>query len=427
MKKILTWVLVLVFTLSLVACSSNSSQTASSSGSGEKVELTLAYPGGDEKKDDLEKFLKKFTDKYPNIKVKLIFVPNNSWADYFNKLQTMAAGGNSPDVIRVAIEGIQMFVKSGMALPLDDYMKSDPAALENYDDFHTKLQSAFVIDNKTYGFAWDWNNVVVHFNTDMLKKANLPVPDKNWTKDDFLKYAQAMTTEENGKKTYGFAIPNYYFGASAWLLNNDTNVLNADMTKSTLDDPKAIEVMQFFQDLIYKYKVAPVPNPKTDMINQLMTGQVGMIAAGKWPFGTYEKNNFKSVEVQFVPKFTTQKVIYGDGSFPVLKSTKHPKESYLLSAFLSNPDSQRTMLSADSIPARKSVMNEVLPKSPIKNWSVYSESADIAVAVQAPAEYAGIEAIFNRHMSDILSNQSDAATAMKKAAQEINDLLAQKK
>lgn len=436
MKRFMSLLFIVVLVFGLAACGGStpsSSGTAEGSDSaggasqGEKVELTLAYPGDDGKKDDLEKFLAKFTEKYPNIKVKLIFVPNNSWADYFNKLQTMAAGGNAPDVIRVAIEGIQMFVKGGMALPLDEYMKAEPDALANYDDIHPKLQSAFVIDNKTYGFAWDWNNVVIHFNTDMLKKANLPVPDKSWTKDDFLKYAQAMTTEENGKKTYGFAIPNYYFGASAWLLNNNANILNEDMTKSTLDDPNAIEVMQFFQDLIYKYKVAPVPNPKTDMINQLMTGQVGMIAAGKWPFGTYEKNNFKSVEVQFVPNMKTQKVIYGDGSFPVMKSTKHPKEAYLLSAFLSSPDSQKTLLSSDSIPARTSVMKEVLPKAPIKNWQVYADSADIAVPVQAPEDYAGIEAIFNRHMSAILSNQSDAATAMKQAAQEINQLLAKSK
>jgi multiple sugar transport system substrate-binding protein len=396
-------------------------------GKGEKVELTLAYPGNDDKKDQLEKFLAQFSEKHPNVKVKLVFVPNTGWADYFNKLETMAAGGKAPDVIRVAIEGIQMFVKRGLALPLDPYMKAEPNALTNYDDIHKKLQSAFVIDGKTYGFAWDWNNVVIHFNTDMLKKANLPVPEKNWTKDDFLKYAQAMTTDENGKKTYGFAIPNYYFGASAWLLNNDANILNEDMTKSTLDDPNAIEVMQFFQDLIYKYKVAPVPNPKTDQVNQLVTGQVGMIAAGKWPFGTYEKNNFKSVEVQFVPTMKTQKVIFGDGAFPVMKSTKHPKEAYELSAFLSSPESQKTLLASDSIPARKSVMEEVLPKAPIKNWKVYADSADMAVAVQAPQDYAGIEGIFNRYMSAILSNQMDAASAMHKAVEEINQLLAKTK
>jgi len=390
----------------------------------EPVELTLAYPGNDDKKEELEAFLAKFTEKYPNVKVNLLFVPSNGWADYFNKLETMAAAGNAPDVIRVAIEGIQMFVKRDMALPLDEYMSLDPNALENYEDIHEKLQSPFVIDGQTYAFAWDWNNVVVHINTDMLKKAGLEVPDGNWTKDDFLRYAQAMTTEENGQKTYGFFIPNYYFGASAWLINNGANILNEDMTKSTLDDPKAIEVMQFFQDLIYKYEVAPVPNANSDQIQMLMSGQVGMIAAGKWPFGAYESNGFKSVEVQLVPRFTEQKVLFGVGAFPVMKSTKHPKEAYQLSAFLAGSDSQRTLLSADSIPARKSVMEEVLPKTPIQNWNIYAESADLAVAVQSPPDYAGVEGIFNRYMSAILSNQMDAESAMKQAAQEINELLA---
>jgi multiple sugar transport system substrate-binding protein len=159
----------------------------------------------------------------------------------------------------------------------------------------------------------------------------------------------------------------------------------------------------------------------------LMSGQVGMIAAGKWPFGAYEKNQFKAIEVQLLPEYSTQKVIFGVGAFPVMKSTKHPKESYELSAFLAGSDSQRTLLSADSIPARKSVMSEVLPKTPIKNWSAYSESADIAVAVQSPPDYAGVEGIFNRYMSAILSNQMDAASAMKKAAQEINQLLEKSK
>jgi multiple sugar transport system substrate-binding protein len=425
MRKTLACLLTAALLLLVLSACGIGSKTAEPNGGGKAaVELTLAYPGNDDKKEELEGFLAKFTENYPNVKVKLLFVPSNGWADYFNKLETMAAAGNAPDVIRVAIEGIQMFVKRGMALPLDEQMSLDPNALENYKDIHEKLQSPFVIDNQTYAFAWDWNNVVVHINTDLLKKAGLEVPDRNWTKDDFLRYAQAMTTEENGKRTYGFFIPNYYFGASAWLLNNDANILNEEMTKSTLDDPKAIEVMQFFQDLIYKYKVAPIPNANSDQIQMLMSGQVGMIAAGKWPFGAYEKNGFKTIEVQLVPQFSTQKVIFGVGAFPVMSSTKYPKEAYQLSAFLSSSDSQRTLLSADSIPARKSVMEEVLPKTPIKNWNLYAESADMAVAVQSPPDYAGVEGIFNRYMSAILSNQMDAESAMKEAAQEINKLLA---
>ncbi|MFC5649162.1 ABC transporter substrate-binding protein [Paenibacillus solisilvae] len=437
MRKTVMLCFIWVLCFSLAACSSsnspnnsnpsnssNSSQDNQAVGSNdEKAELTLVWGKGDASDAQLKDILTEFNKLYPNIKVKRIEVVNSSWGDYFNKIQTMIAGGNPPDVIRVAIEGIQMFAKQDLLLPLDEYMAADPDALDNYDDIHPKLQSPFIVDGKTYGFVWDWNNVVMHFNTDKLKEAGLTVPEKNWTKDDFLTYAQKLTTEKDGKKTYGFAIPNYYFGASAWLFNNEASVLDDAMTTSKLDDPNAIEMMQFFQDLIYKYKVAPVPNPKDDQIQMLMSGQIAMMAARKWPFSTYAKNKFNAIDVQFLPTFKTNKVIFGSGAFPVLKSTKYPDAAYKLSAFLGGVYSQKTTLSDASIPTRKSVMNEVLPKTPAANWKIYAESADISKAVEAPVQYAEIESIFMRNMSLILSNQSDAASAMKKAKEEIDKIL----
>lgn len=389
----------------------------------EKAELTLVWSKGEASDAQLKTVLTEFNKMYPNIKVKRIEVVNSSWGDYFNKIQTMIAGGNPPDVIRVAIEGIQMFAKQDLLLPLDDYMAVDPKALDDYADLHPKLQAPFIVDGKTYGFVWDWNNVVMHFNTDKLKAAGLALPDKNWSKDDFLTYAQKLTTETDGKKTYGFAIPNYYFGASAWLFNNDASVLDDTMTTSKLDDPNAVELMQFFQDLIYKYKVAPVPNPKDDQTQMLMSGQIAMMSAGKWPFSTYAKNKFAAVDVQMLPTLKTNKVIFGSGAFPVLKSTKYPDAAYKLSAFLGGVYSQKTTLSDASIPTRISVMNEVLPKTPASNWKVYADSADIAKPVEAPVQYADIESIFSRYMGLILANQSDAATAMKKAKEEIDKAL----
>src|SRR5208337_4118350 len=134
------------------------------------VTLTLGYPSGDSKVDIMKDIVKEFEKRHNNqIKVNVVVVPianqASAWGSYFDKLQTMIAGGNSPDVVRIAIEGIQTFVARDLALPLDEYMKSDPTALENYGDLAPKLQAPFVIGGKTYGFVWDWNNVVIHINT----------------------------------------------------------------------------------------------------------------------------------------------------------------------------------------------------------------------------------------------------------------------
>lgn len=39
-----------------------------------------------------------------------MFVPSTgSWPNFFSKIQTMIAGGDTPDLIRVAVEGFELF------------------------------------------------------------------------------------------------------------------------------------------------------------------------------------------------------------------------------------------------------------------------------------------------------------------------------
>jgi len=66
-----------------------------------------------------------FTAKNPKYAVKYTPVAADSWGEYFDKLATLIAGGNPPDISRVAIEGVLLFVAKGLALPYDVLMKGD--------------------------------------------------------------------------------------------------------------------------------------------------------------------------------------------------------------------------------------------------------------------------------------------------------------
>jgi ABC-type glycerol-3-phosphate transport system substrate-binding protein len=397
---------------------------------GEPIALTLAFPAGGVDLETTKAIVAGFeAQKKGQVKVEIIQVPTagtSFWEAYFDKIQTMIASGQSPDVVSIAIEGIQTFVKRGLALPLDQYMKDDPAWVGDYADFPAMLQAPFVIDGKTYGFAHDWNNIVIHINTDMLKAANLPVPDENWTLDDFIRYAKAMTgVNAKGEQTYGFALPNFYFGTAGWLFANGGSMLTPDMKKGALDSPASIQVMQLFQDLIYKYKVAPVPDAQTDPISLLVAGKVGMIAAGRWPFGTYAANNFKAVTLQYLPMMAKpRRVVFGVAGYPVLAASAHPKEAYELSAYMSGVASQTQGVAIYGIPGRTSVMKAVLPQTQGGNWQIFEASAAIAKPVESPVGYPEVSAAFDRYASLVYANQMDAATAMKKASEEITQILA---
>jgi multiple sugar transport system substrate-binding protein len=417
--------LLLFLLLTAAACSKDSQDEVKRDlyGDGKGITLKLTFSGEEFSKEPMGKILDEFF-KETGISTEVLYVPSQGgWAGYFSKIQTMVASGDVPDVIRIAIEGFRIFQEADLIVPFNEFFEAYPNAKEVLEEQHPNLMAPFVIDDKIYGITFDWNNVVTHINTNILKECGLEMPPEDWNLENFLDYAQKMTfTREDGTEVYGYAIPNYYFGASAWFFNNGGSILNEDWTECTLDTPEIIEVVQFWQDSIYKYKVAP--QPPFDEGVAFQNDQLGMHFKGRWPLKGYKESEFDAVDVQYIPTMKTNQVIFGSGIFPVLKASKHKEEAFQLAVKLSTKEAQEAILEISHIPAHTQVMDEVLPEATFpKNSIIYRDSADRAKAVESPAEYGDIQAIFDRYLSMVLANESDAETAMKKAAEEIDEIL----
>lgn len=394
----------------------------------EPVEITIAYPSDDGAEEKLNILIDEFNKSYPNIKVNYVLIPFSSWPDYITKLKTMVAGGTGPDVARLAVEGIQSFVADGMALPFDDFIAENADLMEELgvNDIHPNINAPFQVDGKTYGFAWDWNNIVMFLNKDVFAEKNIELPGSDWNKDKFLEIAQTLTYEKDGEKVYGTVAPTDYFTVTAWLYNNNASVLNEDMTECTLNSPEAIETIQFLHDLVYKYEVAPVPSAGLDTSNLFMNGQIAMLGNGRWSIASLANNNFEDYDIQALPALSTQQSSFGSGSFPVLSSTKHPYEAMLFSSWLSASSfSQETFLKTDSVPSRISVMEKILPTMLPENGMLWRESADVAKSIQAPTQLTDVTAVFDKYMSLVFANEISVVDGMNKATEEINAILAE--
>src|SRR5215475_11468953 len=140
-----------------------------------------------------------FNKVYPNVQVKLVGVTGTNWGEYLDGTATLIAGGEKPDLMWVATEGVQLLVNQlKLALPLDDYIAKDQAELADYmKDVNPQLLDAFKVDGKQYELPYSWNPMVIYYNTARLKEAGLDAPPSNWSRDDFLKYAQALTTTKS--------------------------------------------------------------------------------------------------------------------------------------------------------------------------------------------------------------------------------------
>jgi multiple sugar transport system substrate-binding protein len=374
----------------------------------------------------------EFTKLHPNITIKYVPTPGDSWGDYFDKLATMIAGGNPPDVSRVAIEGTRLMVSRGLAVPLDDYMKGDPEIDDFLKDVSPKLLEAFRVEGKTYELPFDWNNMIIYYNTKMLQKEGLQPPKKDWSKDDFLTLAQQLTKRSSSGEPevfgFGFAVQ-YFSGTVPWMFANGTNLLSDDWTKSNLKDPKVLEALQFMQDLVWKYKVSPKPPAShSDIYSLMAAGKVAMAGGGRWPVLQMTKAGFTDFDIQYFPKWREQVTEFGLGGVVILKSSRAPKEAWQWVRFLSSKRAHELMTKVgQAIPARRSVAESpAMFELPPKSAKIYYESILGANAkpVPSPPTYNRIEATWRRYLGRVLANELAPAAALQECDKEFTDILA---
>lgn len=417
----------------LAGCATQQPQTATKEAAGEqppapeKVTLKMANFG--QIPDGWVKLGEKFTAANPNIGIEFEGVTATTWADYFDKLVTMIAAGTPPDTCRVAIEGTQLFASRGLAIPLDPYIEKDRAELEEYfDDVHPNLVKAMAYEGKQYQLPFTWNGPVIHYNKKLFAEAGIDRPADDWTIEDFLTIAKALTKGD----VYGFGLANAFWGgAIPWLFVAGTNLLNDEWTESTANDPKTIEAIQFLQDLIHTHKVSPAP-AGFDFNAAFTTGKLGMVGVGGGNQRlTYINNGFTDFDILYFPKWRTQDHEFGGTGFPVMKSSKYPDQAWLLTRFLISKESIAFFVnSVNQTPARRSVAYNdwVKPGDAPEHFKIYYDALDKpSKPVPSPMEYNEVESIFLRYLTLVTANEATPEQAMNDAHDEISTLLAARK
>ncbi|MEG1426665.1 MAG: sugar ABC transporter substrate-binding protein [Oscillospiraceae bacterium] len=441
MKKILSVLLILAMLISVAGCSSAPAESKAESKKDDTVSvadttvdkekptntapLKLVWNSDGANKDQLDAALAKFTEN-TGIAVEYIFLPL-SWGEYFTKIQTMVAGGDAPDAATIAIEGVQLFNKLGLTKPLNEYIDSHPevkADLESGDVPDTLIK-AMSVGDQILAIPSGWNNSCVHFNTKLLAEAGLEVPPEKWGKEELLDYCKKLTKDkEDGTKQYGMYIPNSYFEMEGWLFNNGGGIMNDEFNKCTLNEPAAVEIFQLFQDMIFKYGYAPIPEPNVSNTQLMIDGNVAMYSAGRWPCSSYNDNNFSDVAIQYYPTFKQNVPVYGVDGLVVINGTERYEEASELAVYAASAEYEDIFLTAGSIPSRKSVADVAVPKLGYpKNNEIYYKSQEIGKPVHSPSNYAEVQVVFDRAKSEIFVNQANVQETLDAAAAEIDALL----
>ncbi|PLS86299.1 MAG: sugar ABC transporter substrate-binding protein [Actinobacteria bacterium] len=401
--------------------------TGSSSGGtgGASGAVTFTVWGDAEAAAGYKTLVDAFKKEHPNIDLRIQPVPGESWAGFFDAVSTRIAGGQIPDVIRVATEGQRLFTSRGLVEPLDPYIDTDRGELQEFfDDVHPNLmewtRSLSSTDGKTYYLPHGFNTMCMWYSKPLFQQAGLKEPTDDWTWNDFL-YAAEKVTKPG--RVFGMHMPPAYFsGAMPWLLTNGASTMNADWTKSTVADPKAIQAANFMRSLIEK-GISPKPGGEYDAFGAMAQGRLAMFGAGRWPTGAMRELNYvDKIGIVAWPQKERKGSPVGWDAHPIMKDSQNKDAAWEFVKFLASKRAQEieVLQGGATVPPRRSVAQSeaFLGNAPEGMTKLY-EALSYATPIPSPNKGNVIERDIIDTFTQILAGNAKPEQALKELDQKI--------
>ncbi|SMB97402.1 multiple sugar transport system substrate-binding protein [Thermanaeromonas toyohensis ToBE] len=366
-------VCILLVTVSFAGCAKKAyPQGQAPTKTGEKVKLDVVSWWDINKEKPLQEIKEAFEKAHPNIELNFIQVPSKG---YYDKLLTMIAGGQPPDIAMLAMDQYPAYVEKGALTCLDRWITDDYKK-----DLWPVALKILTYKGSIYGVPRDLTCNVMYYNKKLFDEAKVPYPKEGWTWNDFLDICQKLTKRDGSGKViqWGYHYAGYPDAYYDWLLQNNGGFVSEDGKRCILTNPESIEALQFLVDLRYKYKVAPTPEEAKQFgessIAPFESGKVAMFTGGASRMFSLTKAGL-DYDVAPLPKGKRQATRVFAILWVMPKGCKHPEEAWKVLSFLGGKEGQQLVVNTGmGNSALKSTDNSKFLTPPPANKKVFIDS-----------------------------------------------------
>lgn len=365
--------------------------------------------------------------QFPNIKIELLYTPD----DYDQRIQTMIAGGDAPDIVQLA-EAIHGYSSRGQLLPLDDMVAAEGIDLgERFGTNHLQ----YVYEGSLYALPDRGGAMIVYYNRDMFDAAGVDYPTKDWKWEDFLAAAQALTVRDGDTTTqYGFAAGGWWPWWMSFIYQNGGAVLDENGAPA-FNTPEVSEALQFYNDLVYNYRVAPSPedyaNLGTNSPDPLFAqGKVAIIMTGFWNIASLR--DVPDLNWDIAPVWGNVErgtVAFGSG-LAITSASAHPQEAFQVIDFLTSEAAQTEIVArGEDAPANVAVLQGEMFLSGSTfanrdiNMEAFAESADAIIPLPLIPKWNEMQSVMSATLDEYFLNTLDVQTAVDQIQADLEDLL----
>ncbi|RIK40005.1 MAG: hypothetical protein DCC57_19825, partial [Chloroflexi bacterium] len=157
------------------------SEAAAPAEGGKKV-LRFYTSNGDHALAANDFMINKFKESHPDFEVEIEYGGD----DYADKVFTMAAAGNLPDVMLTADIYTAPFVDAGVLMDMQPFADVDEEI--DIDDTYESIMGLGRVDGDPglYMIPTSLDNVQVYYNKTMWEASGAPLPNPDWSWDEMI-------------------------------------------------------------------------------------------------------------------------------------------------------------------------------------------------------------------------------------------------
>ena len=325
----------------------------------------------------------EFNDANPDIKVA---VDVSDWDAYFNKLQTLFAGGTPPDVFAMDAPLYPDWQSRGVLKNLQPYIDAEPEVL---DGVYPVTLEAYETDEGYFGLPRDFQTIVLYYNKDMFDAAGMDYPTADWTLTDMREAAKKLTADADGDGTtdhWGFWSDFYdmelFWGPAIWGAGGQ--VISDDHTQTLLAEGPAMDVWHLMSDMMFEDGSVPTTGQAEQYGSDMfLAGRAAMTTIGHWSVPEYTAQGINFDVAAFPESGEGRATSVNSAGFVIADASPNADAAWKFVKYAVGPEGQKRLAELGfAIPVLESVA-----KSPVFlnqegsdiNQQVYLDALDYAV------------------------------------------------
>lgn len=311
-------------------------------GDGGPVKLSVFWWGGEARAKLTEDALALYTKKHPDVTFEKTWQANQG---YFDKLATLTAGGNPPDLFQIDDNYLAEYAGRSTTLDLGSYRDSGKLDVSK---FPKSLLEYGVVDGKLAGVAAGENTQGLVYNRTLLTKNGLPEPTTGMSWEEHIAWAEQVAKKT---KVPGTQDPSADYKALwVWLRQQGKDLYQGKELGFTVED-----VTKWFE--LWKGARDRGATPTADVIHEgnatditkqlVVTGK----AATSWVWANQmpdlKKNTKDELGVVAYPGDPSAQWARASMYWSVFKGSKHRDTAVDVINFLNNDPEAVALLGTD--------------------------------------------------------------------------------